>query len=71
MRTDARIRVEGTDLAFDAASDQPVLDSALDAGIRLPHNCRGGICGTCRATVLSGTPAAERRFQHALTKRER
>ncbi len=71
MRTDARIRVEGTDLAFDAASDQPVLDSALDAGIRLPHNCRGGICGTCRATVVSGTLDAESSVQYALTQRER
>ncbi len=71
MPAEARVRVDGTDLAFSAALDRPVLDSALAAGIRLPHNCRGGICGTCRATARTGTLAADSAVQLALTDQER
>ena len=71
MPAESRVRIDGTDLTFPAAPDRPVLDSALAAGVRLPHNCRGGICGTCRATVLSGTLDAENSVQFALTDQER
>lgn len=71
MPAEARVRIDGTDLTFPASPDRPVLDSALAAGIRLPHNCRGGICGTCRATVLSGRLDAESSVQFALTDQER
>ncbi len=71
MSTDAEVRVDGTDLVFKASFDQPVLDSALAAGVRLPHNCRGGICGTCRATVLSGALDGDSAIELALTDQER
>lgn len=71
MADDARIRVHGTDLVFKGSYDRPVLDSALSAGVRLPHNCRGGICGTCRATVLSGSLNDDSSVQLALTAKER
>jgi CDP-4-dehydro-6-deoxyglucose reductase len=31
-----------------------VLDAALDAGINLPHSCKSGNCGACRARLLRG-----------------
>lgn len=34
--------------------DESILDTALHAGINLPHSCRGGSCGSCRARLLSG-----------------
>ncbi len=71
MEAEARVRIDGTDLAFPASFDRPVLDSALAAGVRLPHNCRGGICGTCRATVCAGRLDADRAVQFSLTDRER
>ena len=71
MADAARIRVHGTDLVFRGTYDRPVLDSALAAGVRLPHNCRGGICGTCRATVLSGSLEDDSSVQLALTEKER
>ena len=36
------------------APDQPVLDAALIAGLNLPHSCKGGNCGACRARLLQG-----------------
>jgi ferredoxin len=31
-----------------------VLDAALAAGLKLPFNCRQGLCGTCKSKLLSG-----------------
>ncbi len=31
-----------------------MLDAALDAGLNLPHSCKGGNCGACRARLLAG-----------------
>lgn len=33
---------------------QPVLEAALDAGLNLPHSCKSGHCGSCRAKLRSG-----------------
>jgi CDP-4-dehydro-6-deoxyglucose reductase len=40
--------------SFSVAAGQPVLDAALQAGLNVPHGCRGGNCGACRARLLSG-----------------
>jgi CDP-4-dehydro-6-deoxyglucose reductase, E3 len=34
---------------------RPVLESALAAHINLPHSCKGGSCGSCRARLLAGS----------------
>jgi CDP-4-dehydro-6-deoxyglucose reductase, E3 len=52
-----RISVFKSDRSFSAAPDQPVLDAALDAGLNLPHSCKGGNCGSCRARLLKGEVA--------------
>ena len=31
-----------------------MLDAALDASLNLPHSCKGGNCGSCRARLLTG-----------------
>ncbi|HRD77994.1 MAG TPA: phenylacetate-CoA oxygenase/reductase subunit PaaK [Hyphomicrobiaceae bacterium] len=38
-----------------SAGDGGVVDAAERAGIELPYSCRGGMCCTCRAKVVSGT----------------
>ena len=40
--------------AFSAAPDQSLLDAALGASLNLPHSCKGGNCGSCRARLLQG-----------------
>jgi len=40
---------------FSARAEETVLDAALHVGINLPHSCKGGSCGACRAKLLSGT----------------
>jgi CDP-4-dehydro-6-deoxyglucose reductase len=39
---------------FAAETGETVLDAALRAGLNLPHSCKGGHCGSCRARVLRG-----------------
>lgn len=49
-----RIEIEGSDLAFDCAAGQSVLDAALRAGIELPYSCRQGVCGNCAGGIADG-----------------
>ncbi|TCV96064.1 CDP-4-dehydro-6-deoxyglucose reductase [Luteibacter rhizovicinus] len=45
---------------FDAAVDETVLEAAQRAGIALPYSCRGGVCGSCKATLVEGECAYPR-----------
>ncbi len=49
-----RVSLSNSDRSFSAAPDRPVLDAALDAGLRLAHSCRSGNCGSCRARLVGG-----------------
>jgi len=49
-----RVRLHPGDERFEVLDDEPVLAAGLRAGLHLPHSCRGGSCGACEATVLSG-----------------
>lgn len=49
-----RIRVAGTDVAFEARPGETVLAAATRAGVRLPHSCTIGGCGSCRVKLASG-----------------
>jgi len=46
----------------------PILDGAQRARPDLPFACKGGVCGTCRAKVTSGTAVMRRNY--ALEQRE-
>ena len=45
-----------------------ILDSARKAGLPAPYACKGGVCATCRAKVLSGT--VEMKVNYGLTDEE-
>lgn len=49
-----RVSIAATDVAFDCAPGQSVLDAALKAGIELPYSCRKGVCGSCVGTIAAG-----------------
>lgn len=40
---------------FSVRATESILDAALRVGINLPHSCKGGSCGSCRAKVLTGS----------------
>ncbi len=37
-----------------ACAEGYILDAALAQGVHLPHSCRGGACGTCKADIIEG-----------------
>ncbi|GAA2500525.1 ferredoxin--NADP reductase [Streptomyces gobitricini] len=49
--------------------DPALLDALLRAHPDVPYACREGVCGSCRAKVLSGRVTADR--QYALDERDR
>jgi len=53
-RAATRVTVANTGQTFSCPADELVLDAGLGAGIGLPHNCRGGACGTCKSQILEG-----------------
>ena len=48
------VRVEPMGRTLQVRAAQPVLEAALRAGLNLPHSCKSGHCGSCRARLLSG-----------------
>jgi CDP-4-dehydro-6-deoxyglucose reductase len=43
-----------SNISFSVAPNQSLLDAALAASLNLPHSCKGGNCGSCRARLLRG-----------------
>jgi len=50
-----RISLTNSNRSFSAAGEQPLLEAALASGLRLPHRCKSGNCGSCRARLKQGT----------------
>ena len=67
----ARITIirDGLKREISFTKDQPsILDAASAAGLEVPFSCTSGVCGTCRAKLVSGQVRMERNF--ALDKNE-
>jgi ring-1,2-phenylacetyl-CoA epoxidase subunit PaaE len=60
--------LDGRSSTLTLPPGMPILDGAQRARPDLPFACKGGVCGTCRATVVSG--AAIMRRNYALEQRE-
>lgn len=56
---------------FEVAAGRPLLDAAFAAHVNLPHSCRGGQCGSCRARLVSGEVDYPRGPPLGLTAEER
>jgi CDP-4-dehydro-6-deoxyglucose reductase len=48
------ISIANSSRSFEAAADQPLLEAASDAALNLPHRCKGGNCGACKARLVRG-----------------
>ena len=54
MTANHTVRIIPHERSISVAEDLPVLAAAQLAGLPLPHSCRSGRCGSCRARLLSG-----------------
>jgi len=55
MAAQHTVRITPHERRLSVPEDLPVLSAAQLAGLPLPHSCRSGNCGSCRARLLSGT----------------
>lgn len=46
--------MDGDEFTIKADHETAILDAAVDGGLDAPYACKGGVCCTCRAKVLSG-----------------
>ncbi len=54
-KSDVSIKLDGRTFDFQLAyNGQNILDAALQQGADLPFACKGGVCCTCRAKLMSG-----------------
>src|SRR5579871_4858900 len=54
---DYTVRIEPHGRLIRVRPGHPVLEGALEAGLNLPHSCKSGHCGSCRARLLEGEVA--------------
>ncbi len=59
---EATIVLHGRSVTTTLPRDQFVLDAAQKVRSDLPFACKGGVCGTCRAKVVSGEVHMQRNF---------
>jgi CDP-4-dehydro-6-deoxyglucose reductase len=49
-----KVLVEPHGRHITVASDRPILEAALTAGLNLPHSCKSGHCSSCRVRLRAG-----------------
>ena len=56
------LTLDGRCDVLDVARDQSVLDAVLAVRSDAPYACKGGVCGTCRARLLTGKVEMDTNF---------
>ena len=59
---EVEVVLDGARRTFTMAKNQSVVDGGLIAGLDMPYSCKGGVCSTCRAQVLSGEVDMDNNF---------
>ena len=63
------VLIEGEEFKFDLeAKGKTILEKADKEGADVPYSCRGGVCSTCKAKVLSGKAVMD--INYSLTDKE-
>jgi len=54
-KSNITVKLDGRSFDFDLSQNgDNILDAALQQGADLPYACKGGVCCTCRARLISG-----------------
>nr|WP_255375526.1 2Fe-2S iron-sulfur cluster-binding protein [Saccharomonospora sp. CUA-673] len=62
MSAEVSVQLRGRRHEVSLRAGDTVLDAALKAGLDAPYACLGGACGTCTATVRTGSVQMEQNF---------
>ncbi|GGM32516.1 phenylacetic acid degradation protein [Micromonospora sonchi] len=60
--TDVTIVLDGRSSSFTMRRAERVLDAALKVRSELPYACKGGVCSTCKAKVVTGEVTMARNY---------
>ena len=63
-------KIASTGETFEVAGGVNLLQAALNAGIKWPHDCRVGSCGTCRCYLKEGKIKPLNDFSYVLDKEQ-
>jgi CDP-4-dehydro-6-deoxyglucose reductase, E3 len=64
------VRLKPQERVLTVSPDETLLDAALAAGLNLPHSCKSGHCGSCRARLLAGRVQYPRGRPLGITEQE-
>ena len=53
-------------IQFNIMSGENLLSSALSQGLKWPHKCKVGSCGTCKYQLIKGIIKPEQDFSYVL-----
>jgi ring-1,2-phenylacetyl-CoA epoxidase subunit PaaE len=59
---EVEVVLDGARRTFTMAKNQSLVDGGLKAGLDIPYACKGGVCSTCRAQVLTGEVDMDNNF---------
>ena len=55
VSSEVTVIVDGDEFKFNLPSNSDsILDAAMNQGADVPFSCKGGVCCTCKAKVISG-----------------
>ena len=66
-----RVLILPSNKSFTVDAGERVLDGARRAGLALPYSCLGGVCGSCKATLIEGRCSYPNQQPEALSPAER
>lgn len=66
-----KVKISGTPYEFTAEANQTLLEAGKEAGFLLPSGCCSGMCGACKAQLISGEVVLKPYQPHALTDADR
>ena len=66
-----KVTVHPSGQVFDIEAGQTILEAGLDRDLGFPYSCRDGLCGTCKAIILSGKIDYAGHIPAALTEQEK
>lgn len=56
------VRLNGLDHVVPVQAGETIVEAGLRHGLEMPYSCRGGMCCTCRAKLVSGQVKMDRNF---------
>ena len=64
------IKIPKYNLNYQIDNKKNIIESSLDKNIKLAHSCKSGICGTCKAKIISGELNKNNKINHILSESE-